>query len=391
MTMQKVIYVSFVRLTDKVAADWHIDYLIERGVCVEYWDIVSLVREEHSEPRAIIPGYLRVLRSFDELEALLRLPGNRDAFHVMLISYAGRFTRIFRLLSKYNCRMVRFASGALPEDPGYGWRKIAAWLRTPGRFVGELYGRAKASALRKLKLVKPFAITFAAGDASMANHTDSVKVVPINFFDYDLFVKASADGERRLVTGRYAVFLDSNLPYHSDFALCGYQQVEPVGYYQSINRFFGLLERDCGVSVVIAAHPRADYDDATFQNRQIHRLVTAELVRDAEFVLTHASTAMSFAVLNAKPLVFIYTEGMAAAYQHSYLRAMRCYADYLDAPIYNVDEMSDAHELAMRQINLRRYERYKYSFLTSRQSESTSTREILWRELHALTRSSSLA
>jgi hypothetical protein len=383
MTTHKVIYVSFVRLTDKVAADWHIDYLIERGVCVEYWDVVSLVREEHAERRAIVPGYLRVLRSFDELEALLRLPDNRAAFYVMLISYAGRFTRIFRLLSKYNCRMVRFASGALPEDPGYSWRKIAAWLLTPGRFASELCGRVKASALRKLKLVKPFAITFAAGDASMANNTDTVKVVPINFFDYDLFVKAKADGARRLVPGRYAVFLDSNLPYHSDFALCGYQQVEPVGYYRSLNRFFGLLERDCGVSVVIAAHPRADYDNATFQNRQIHRLVTAELVRDAEFVLSHASTAMSFAVLNVKPLVFIYTDGMAAAYQHSYLRAMRCYADYLDAPIYNVDEMSDARQVATRQISLSRYERYKYTFLTSPQSESTSTQEIFWQEIHA--------
>lgn len=382
-TTHKVIYVSFVRLTEKVAADWHIDYLIERGVCVEYWDIVSLVREEHTERGAIFPAYLRVPRSFADLEAMLRLPGNRDAIYVMLISYAGRFTRIFRLLSKYNCRMVRFASGLLPQDPGYRWRKIAAWLSTPGRFVREISGTVKASALRKLKLVKPFAVTFAAGDASMTNNTDTVKVVPINFFDYELFVKARANCERRLVTGRYAVFLDSNLPYHSDFAFCGYQRIDPVGYYQSLNRFFGLLERDCGVSVVIAAHPRADYDDATFQNRQIHRLVTAELVRDAEFVLAHASTAMSFAVLNAKPLVFIYTDGMAATYKHSYIRAMRCYADYLDASIYNVDEVSNGHQVATRPVNPACYERYKYNFLTSRQSENASTQEIFWREIRA--------
>ena len=46
---KKIIYVSFIRLTDKVTRDWYIDYSINKGAVVEYWDIVSLVREEHEE------------------------------------------------------------------------------------------------------------------------------------------------------------------------------------------------------------------------------------------------------------------------------------------------------------------------------------------------------
>ena len=119
------------------------------------------------------------------------------------------------------------------------------------------------------------------------------------------------------------VFLDINLPYHSDLAFCGRPQIDPVAYYRSLNRFFGLLEREYGIEVIIAAHPRADYDRTTFEGRQIFRLVTAELVRDAEFVLSHTSTAMSYAVLNAKPLIFIYTDAMAAVYQRLFIREMR--------------------------------------------------------------------
>jgi hypothetical protein len=380
----KVIYVAVVRLTDKIAADWHIDYLIDKGVQVEYWDIVSLVREEHDEYGARNPAWLYVFRSFAQVEARLRLRENRGAFFVMLISYTGRLTRIFRLLSKYDCHMVRFASGALPQDQAYKWRKIAAWLAAPLRCTQEVINRSKAVMLRKFRLVKPFAITFAAGEVPINADNYTSRVVPINFFDYDRYIDTRDRRDGALVQGRYAVFLDSNLPFHSDLTFCGHRdRIDPVDYYRSLNRFFALLERTYGISIVIAAHPRADYDAARFEGRRIFRLSTAELVRDAEFVLSHASTAMSFAVLNCKPIIFIYTAGMAAAYERSFIRAMRCFADYLDCPLYNIDELKDGQQVVVRRPNLECYERYKYNFLTSRLSESTPTQEIFWREIQA--------
>jgi len=381
--MRKVIYVSVVRLTDKMAADWHIDYLRERGVPVEYWDIVALVREDHHERGERNSQWRIVLRSFAELEARLRLPENRAALYVMLLSYAGRLTRVFRLLSRHDCRMVQFASGALPQDPAFRWRKIAAWLTTPGRCADEIASRLKASALRRLRLVKPFAVTFAAGDLALNGSSHTAKVVAINFFDYDRYMELKAAGSGRATAGRYAVFLDSYLPYHSDLPFVGYQRIDPVSYYGSLNRFFDLLEREHDLRVVIAAHPRGDFDAATFAGREIYRLRTAELVRDAEFVLSHGSTAMSFAVLNGKPLIFIYTAGMAALYERSYIRAMRCYADYLDAVVCNIDEVTDASRLCVDRVNAACYERYKYSFLTSPQSEYMATQEIVWREIQA--------
>ena len=379
----KIIYVCFGRLTAKMARDWYIDYLIEKGVTVEYWDVVSLVREEHTEQGELHPGYLHVLRSFGDVERMLRLPENRDALYVLLITYAARFARIFRLFSKYDCRMLYFAWGALPHDPVYKWRKMAAWLATPYAFVKEIVNRSKAIALRKLRLVKPFQIAFVAGDALMAGDNYAARVVPINYFDYDHYVKTKMAGGPRLVADPYVVFLDINLPHHSDLEFCGRPRIDPVEYYRSLNRFFDLLESEYGIRVVIAAHPRANHSSATFEGRQVFRLVTADLVKDAEFVLSHTSTAMSYAVLNAKPLIFIYTDAMAAVYQRLFIREMRTYADYLDAPIYNIDAVSNARQVAVRRVNLQRYERYKYDFLTSQQSENMPTQEIFWREIMA--------
>ncbi len=379
---RKVIYVSVGRLTDKIARDWYIDYLIEKGVRVEYWDVVSLVREEHAEKGARHPDFLHVFRTFGEVERMLRLPANRDALYVMLITYAGQFTRIFRIFSKYGCRMLMIAWGAMPRDPVYKWRKIASALANPAWCANVIFYRCKATVLRSLKLVKPFDIIFAAGEVLMAGSHFAAKVVPINLCDYDHYVKARAAGGR-LFEGRYSVFLDVNLPYQSDLAFCGYPQIDAGRYFRSLNRFFGLLERQYGLKVVIAAHPKADYDAATFEGRPIHRLVTAELVRDAEFVLTHTSTALSYAVLNAKPLVFIYTDDMAAAYRDTDIRQMHCFASYLDSPICNVDGLAEGHQIHVRDVDLKHYERYKYDFLTTRESENTPTQEIFLREIAA--------
>jgi hypothetical protein len=380
---RKVIYVSCARLTDKMARDWYIDYLIARGSCVEYWDVVALVREEHIERGALTPGYLRVFRTFAELEKALDMPDNRDALYMMLLSYGGRFTGVFRLLSKHRCRMLYFAWGAVPGDPGLHWRRIAAWATRPDRLAREIVHRSRAHFLRRTGLVAAFEIVFAAGAVAAAASSHAVRVVPINYFDYDQYVQAKADG-RRLVSGRYAVFLDSYLPYHSDLAFAGSPQIEAEPYYRSLNRCFATLEREHALGVVVAAHPRADYDTRRFEGRSIHRLATAELVRDAEFVLSHWSTAMSYAVLNRKPLVFIHTNEMAAAYDRSLMRLLRSFAACLNAPVCNIDAPGAPERLVVGSADPLRYERYKYDYLTSRESESLRTQEILWRELNAL-------
>lgn len=379
---RKVIYVSFGRLTDKIARDWYIDYLIEKGVRVEYWDVVALTRAAHNERGEENPEYRRDFYTYAELEAALRASDNVDACYVMLIGYAGRFTRIYRLLSKYDCRMLLIAWGAMPRDPPYKWRKIVAALSKPVWLATELLYRAKAELLRKLRLVKPYDIVFAAGDALMGTKQYARKVVPINLCDYDQYISAQL-AAHRVIPEPYAVFLDINLPHQSDLSLCGYTPIDPIGYYRSLNSFFSSLERQFQIKVVIAAHPKADYDDATFEGRSIRRLITAELVRDAEFVISHTSTAQSYAVLNEKPLIFIYTNAMLAEYGETLIREMRCYADFLDAPIYNCDNIAGGHMVEPTKINRARYEQYKYNFLTTRESERVLTRDIFWRTLAA--------
>lgn len=373
--MKKVIYVSFSRLTDRIARDWFIDYLITNDVVVEFWDIVPLVREEHIDFGMISPEYLHTIRSFKEFENLLYKPQNRDAFYVMLISYSGRFAKIFRLLSKHNCRMLFIAQGAMPViDRPRSW-KIANHLYNPLRLLRIIIDNVKAKAFRRLNLVKPFDTILFVGKVMRYSDQYSKKMVPINQCDFDIF-KAIISDKNKLVRGRYAVFLDINAANHADLAFNNLKSLNPINYFSSINHFFGLLEAEKNIKIVIAAHPTSKYNDETFQGRKIYRLSTAKLVRDAEFVITHHSTSLSYAVLNLKSIVFCYTDEMLSVYKETIIRHIYAQAEYLGSQIYNVNKITHGKQVVIKNANVKCYENYKYDFLTSPESQYMTSQEI---------------
>jgi hypothetical protein len=382
---RKLIYLSFIRLTDKVSRDWYIDYCIERGAVVEYWDIVSLVREEHQETGTLDVGYLRYINTYDEFESLIQQPENQDAVYVMLITYSGRSSKPFRLLTKYNCKMIFLSWGAMPTTASVSRfrRTVYRLFSNPINFIKTAANLILSCTYRKLNLVRKFDIVFAAGSALTSVDQYAKKTVHFNLCDFDHYRRINVVNDR-LVQGKYAVFLDINLPYQSDLANIGLPAVTPASYFNSLNRFFNLLEDAYGIKVVIAAHPKAAYSNTEYNQREIHRLVTAELVKDSEFVITHTSTALSYAVLNYKPSLFIYTDEMAEIYKNTVMVEIVGLASYLNAALYNVDELTDGNQINIQQPNRERYEHYKYSFLTTPESENLMSAEIFWREIIAL-------
>lgn len=379
---KKVIYISFMRLSKKAARDWYVDYLIAQGTDVEYWDVTSLLFGEDSHS-SMQTAYLRTPRSYKEIEALLRLPENTTARYIMLVTYEGRTTKLYRLLSQYGCRMYFIAWGALPINYDNSWKNILIRIfSNPAKFVQATYNRIISATYIKLGLVKPYDVVFCAGQVLVAGNHFATRVVPINLVDYDHFARVRSE-EGRVVKGRYAVFLDINLPYQSDLKIVGLRAIEVKEYYSALNHFFKLLEDKYGIKVVIAAHPKAKYSNELFQGREIYQGMTPELVRDAEFVISHHSTSISYAVLNRKPIVFVYTDEMATVYERTIVNYEHAFADYLDAKIYNIDEISQAGQIAIGDVGDERYEAYKYNYLTTHESEQTSTQEIFWREINA--------
>lgn len=181
-------------------------------------------------------------------------------------------------------------------------------------------------------------------------------------FDYDLYLK-----ERDAVVKtdeQLGVFLDEYLPFHSDYEYTGdSNKVSAQDYYSKLQKLFDHLESIYGVQIVIAAHPRSHYEDHSvfFGKRQIIRGKTVKLVKASAFVLLHNSTALNYAVLFNKPMVFITTNAVNKSLIDP--PSIECLAGYFNKKAHNLDH---GIEFALEKdlvVDQDRYKSYKNEYI----------------------------
>ena len=106
---------------------------------------------------------------------------------------------------------------------------------------------------------------------------------------------------------------------HEDYKLNYKYHTVPVSkkYFKEMNNFFSDLEKKFQLEVIIAMHPNCYIKNylKNFDFRKCIKSRTARLVKDSAFVISHASsTAINFAIIYNKPLIFVTTNEMQKSY-----------------------------------------------------------------------------
>ena len=139
-------------------------------------------------------------------------------------------------------------------------------------------------------------------------NSDIVKIWT-HTLDYNFFLEQKIE-YKKIVEYNYCLYLDEYVPYHPDFKKIGvdrkYRAIADI-YYKKMNSFFDNIEKNYNLKVIIAAHPRAEYEKIgdVWNGREIIYGKTIELVRDADFCMMHASTSINFCILYQKPILFL--------------------------------------------------------------------------------------
>jgi len=229
----------------------------------------------------------------------------------MIISWVGLSSKtysIFRAISARKIRYVIFGSNSLPLVSRN--KTILNKLRKLDyrKILDSLFARIP---LGLLKVKSAYMVLLDGQEAinKRFNLTDcKTKRLWLHTLDYDVYLELKEEVNKS--NNNNCVFLDDYLPYHPDFIMMNEKPpVESRQYYSDLESFFSHVEDRLGVTVVIAAHPRSNYTDKphAYKNRKVIYGATAQLVRDSCFVIAHASTAINYAVLFKKPIVFIKT------------------------------------------------------------------------------------
>lgn len=300
-----------------------IDLLQRRGFDVEVVDLTDILHPDYKTLYQVpdLSHFSRVVRpsGWDEVESHVRSAGGR--YGIMMVAYADRTRRLYEIFKKTDFLYAQFCSNMLPFPPRFTWRKLAtlpgrltpAWILKKFRSLAfradagrEQEAQPPRCILRGSRMFQKNYPGPAEGPATVWTHT----------LDYDLFLRA---GPPRREAAPTAVFLDEFLPFHPDYLLEKDMdpRLDPAAYYEGLNRFFDHVEKSAGLSVVIAVHPRARYEDMPdpFRGRRREKGATVELVRDSSLVLAHASTALNFAILYRKPVILLTNKRLDRSYE----------------------------------------------------------------------------
>lgn len=380
-TIKKIIILTAYPFNQRDYKRFGVEILRHSGFDVEIWDITSCLHDSFKS-RLVQedPNTFKDLRVFEKKHQLVNAISSLDKTCIIncFIEYSHRTFFIFKTISKNQVRYCTwgFASfpNPIPLQQTNLWGRIKSTLKKAGslRFTEIL-----EHVLNKLLLKYHFLFGISAawviilgGEKSIENISHPVNDSTIRLWthmpDYDIYLLEDSIASDQ--NGSMGVFLDEFVPFHPDFLYMGIDFViSPEQYYPKICDFFSILEKFSDNYIVIAAHPRSDYSKQPdyFCGRSVIKGNTSCLVKNSTFVVAHMSTAIDFAVLYHKPLIFITSDDLQKMNSGKNLTGLyiQTIARELGKSPINIDHLSDFSWVKEMEINEDAYHKYKNNYI----------------------------
>jgi len=377
----KIIFVRYLPLTKKILQDFYFEEISSTGAKVEYWDVsfimkgVSQIGEFESDITRHFSSYVEIKKAISEEEI-------KKTLFVLIMTYNGDVLRLYSLLSRYRCIMGVFGKNMFPTAP-FSSKSVLSSSVISWRFIKKIVLNKLSIWAKRYHLVRGYDIMFLAGRCGFegigrvtAEEVADAEVVKINSDDYDKGLRMKEQSNERMLDYKYVVFLDEYLPLHQDLEIAGMQAISSDLYYSSLNRTFSFIESKYDVKVVVAAHPKAIRykEEDFFEGRELFWGKTAELCQNCEFVLAHDSTSVNYAVMYHKPIISLVSDDIEKT-SPMIANSIKAFSSYLHTNLLNID--SPQGEKIELSVDEEAYNRYKYDFLTSQESENVLTPVLL--------------
>ena len=382
------------------ASRWGFDYLRGEGLTVQVYDVSALVNGRALR-RSPVANALEdpCIRRFDSYASFADALGDA-AGSTMFIDYIMglapvdfRTEKIYRMLGQNRARYCVISAGALPEMfTPRSFNEVVKRLlydlslAANPRTLFNFLAKKMIAVLALHTRVYPSPDLIFGGESGALNGyrarygIAAEKIVPIHSIDHDIYLGYRAQGGSVAPIGT-CVFLDEAATHHPDFALWNIRPLEEKPYFADMDRLFEQIERETGLTVVVAAHPRSDYAamSEAFGGRAIVKGKTVQLVAQSSLVVTHASTAVSFAVLFEKPLLLVKTQGVADSGHYSLMVDTMARSLGIEPLLITKEESPSLPPLSG--IPLDGYRDYLYKYVKSPALDDATVWEVVSREI----------
>lgn len=370
-------------LTEKVCEDFYIQDILNVNIEVEYWDVTKIFfKNVYEQEDSSTLCKTKIINFYNDLEVEISMITDiSSVLFVSIMTFEGRLLKLHQILTKYNCTVSIFGRNIFPMT-SQNSKSLTRYLEklTFTKIKNYLLTKQICKSKDSGK-IKFFDIIFLGGSMGWKGigyiKNDDIKkseIIKINSNDYDNFM--SLKNSNSVLEYKYILFLDEYLPFHPDTLLFKIKNVKPEQYYPELNSYFDRVEKQFGLPIVIAAHPKAiKYKTQNFFNgRKVIFNQTSQLSEHADFVIAHDTTSINYPIAFGKKLHFI-TSTNIFKHINTVHQNVLMFADFLGCNVQWFDKSEKLN--LINNVPLERYDNYKYLFQTSLETENKLSKDIV--------------
>jgi len=377
--VDRIIVMSLAPINRTLSEAIFLNIFTDLGIKIEFWNLSKVLTgvEYDKEVSGHQGGEIqtRHIENRKDLKLFLSQVNTDNTLLNVQIYFESRFFWFFRILTQLNLNYFVSIVGIFPSSSLT--EKGLQLLYSPRLAFKKAYLKSIKIIVNRFGLVNKPEFAFVAGSVA-ENISSSKKNININARDYDHILFANKRCDIEFNGGeKYIVFIDQGIGGHPDEAIISGKVNERLDqYYIKLNLFFDTLENLFNMKIIVASHPRCE-NGFQFGHREVIKDMTLELISNAEFVLAQFSTAISYAVIEEKPMLFFFSDYMkrGGELELHYYNSIKAFANELGCNLINIDDFHEHMLIFKKDSSL--YNKYKYKYLTSGTTENRSNYEIM--------------
>ena len=351
-------------------------YFLKKNFNIEFWDVsrifnplINQYRKKNKIKSKIDNKFFYQIHTYSKL--LKSLLANKSSYFFDLTTYNSViFSIIQKIAILKGSIKIHLTTAILPRSIHLP-KKDKLFMILNSKNLMSSINFIFNYILNKISLfIKPLpSIAFIAGKDEIKNYNIKTKIIYSNSLDFNKYLDQKNFDNRKLKKEKFILFIDTAIFDHPENFYENKKDDKSFMdiYYNDLKFFLTNLHIKTGLKIYISLHPRTlgSYKNKIkkiFKNKHFNIVKghTSIYAKYCKLVVNHTSSAIQFAVLYFKPVIFYYHKIQEEREKH-YVKAL---AKEINSKYYDISLNNYINTKQILKINKKKYENYINNYIT---------------------------
>ena len=389
--MNRIVFIRSYNFTKKEFDKLDTSFFLKRKIKVEFWSLIKLLKKKKIFDKNLLAKNLNII-FFSNLKNIFKkiqeFSDSRTVYDVSIDMNNWIFFRILQKISDNKNKFIISPNIKYLDNENIFLKSIRIIKdKSLLKSAVILFKKSRIYFLNifikilfYLNKIKPANYTYFLYKKNLYDNKNNkfiskkTRIIWGHQADYNNFIKLQNIKQKKI----YILFIDQNVPFHSDLKDLNSLDINSKEYYNSITCFLKKIEIIFKSRVHISLHPRSNINKMKkyFKDFSFSIGDTPQRILNSQFVILHDSTALNLAILFMKPLLIITNNSLInSLYPHN--QEIKALASKLKKNILNIDENFDFNVIKKNlYINKKNYGNFKNLYIKYKGNNKSRSENI---------------